>query len=277
MKRNTTAAVIIAVAFAVIRCGSIDETKRTITSSLNNLTNKSDAAPIGTSQEDMTRYRTIAQRLGLVLLDKPTDHNPQTYLQNIEYFRRSPLPDSINRAPEVPRAMSDAEGRRFFFDGLLPLVETANTPSPSTSEFEAAIREGRVVEPPCATTNSQVLEHAARKAALPWVEAIFADPNDYWPTHNVEIQLKHLGWFYYLKPEHVAPPASIGAWSRYTFYGIPGHTGHIFVIFRDMGLHQKDLVGDNTRRSNEPHGHPYRPEGQTVGFWLPPGVYPTRR
>lgn len=226
---------------------------------------------------EMERYERTAERIGLVKLEKPADHDPQTYYNHISYFRQAKLPDSMRGVPSVPRALTEEEGRRFYFDGLLPLVETANTPSPATSEFEAAIKEGRVVEPPCATTNSQVLERAALKAGLPWVAEIFANPRHYYPTHNNEIQLQRLGWSYYLKEEHVSPPASVGAWSRYTFVGVPGHTGHIFVIFKDMGMNARDLVGDNTRRSDEPHGHPYRPEGKTVGFWLPPGVYPMRR
>jgi hypothetical protein len=139
------------------------------------------------------------------------------------------------------------------------------------------VKEGLVVDPPCATVNSQVLEFAARKAGLNWVADLFENPRQYGPTHNNEIQLRTLGWNYFLKTEYVAPPGAVGVWDRYNFYGFPGHAGHIFIIFQDGGVGNGDLVGDNTRRSGDLHGHQYRMPGKTVGFWLPPGIYPKRR
>jgi hypothetical protein len=96
------------------------------------------------------------------------------------------------------------------------------------------------------------------------------------PTHNNEYQLYLLGWNYFLRSEYIAPPASVGIWDRYTFYGLPGHSGHVDIIFKDGGANGPDLVGDNTRREDEKHGHPYRMLGSTQGFWLPPGVYPVK-
>jgi hypothetical protein len=229
------------------------------------------------TDEDMAKWEAKAAEMGTVTLTKPAELDPMTYKKHIEFFKRGIMPPSMKGVPVVPRVLTEDEGRRLFFEGYVPMVETANTPSPSSSEFEHAIQEGRVVEPPCATTTSQVLEHVAAKAGFDWIATVFANPNNYWPTHNIEVQLQQLGWNYYLKSEYVAPPASVGAWDRYTFDKIPGHTGHIFTIFKDGGLNGPDLVGDNTRRSGELHGHPYRAEGKTVGFWLPPGVYPHKR
>lgn len=209
-------------------------------------------------------------------LEPPSQFDPFTHKKHIEFFKRNINPPSMSKVPTASRKMTEDEGRQFYFEGMLPLVLNANNPAPSASEFEAAIREGRVVDPPCATTNSQVLKRASLKAKLPIMANLFSNPHHYYPTHNNEVQLQKLGWFYYLKSEYVSPIGSVGTWSRYTFDKIPGHTGHIFIIFKDGG-NGPDLVGDNTRRSGEDHGHPYRMPGQTVGFWLPPGVYPMEK
>jgi hypothetical protein len=217
-----------------------------------------------------------AEELG-ISLEKPRDHDPLTYKKHITFFAKDITPPSMTGVPRPARAMTEEEGRKYYFEGMLPMVEQANTPSPDKSEFEAAINEGRIVEPPCATTNSQVLERTHIKAGFHEIAKVFANPKHYYPTHNNEFQLQLLGWNYYLKSEFVAPPGAVGAWDRYTFDKIPGHTGHIYILFKDGGIGGTDLVGDNTRRAGEPHGHPYRMPGKTVGFWLPPGVYPAKR
>jgi hypothetical protein len=234
-------------------------------------------SPKSASQADLDAWTQKAAQLGTVTLTRPSDQDPKAHIKAIAYFRESTLPESMNGVPNAPRALTENEGRRLYFTGYLPLVETANKPSPSTSEFEKAIQAGLVVEPPCATTTSQVLKAAATKAGFSWMASMFQNPHDYYPTHNDEIQLARLGFSYYLKSKYVAPPASVGAWDRYTFFGVKDHTGHIFTIFKDGGPNGPDLVGDNTRRSNEPHGHPYREPGNVDGFWLPPGVYPHKR
>lgn len=229
------------------------------------------------SAEDLARWQAKADAMGIITLTKPSDLDPLSYKKNIEFFKRDIFPPSMKGVPLPPRQMTEDEGRQLYFEGYLPLVETANTPSPSTSDFERAIRDGLVVEPPCSTTTSQVLEHAAIKGGFDWVAYVFANPHHYYPTHNNEVQLQLLGWNYYLKSTYIAPPASVGAWDRYTFDKIPGHTGHIFTMFKDGGPDGPDMVGDNTRRSTDQHGHPYRMPGKTQGFWLPPGVYPIKR
>jgi hypothetical protein len=229
------------------------------------------------SPEDLARWQAKVETMGIITLTKPAGHDPLSHKKHIEYFKKGIFPPSMKGLPVPPRQMTEDEGRQLYFEGFLPLVETANTPSPSTSEFEHAIREGLVVEPPCATTTSQVLEHAAAKGGFDWVAFVFANPKNYYPTHNNEVQLQLLGWYYYLKSEFIAPPASVGAWDRYTFDSIPGHAGHIFTMFKDGGPDGPDMVGDNTRRSTDQHGHPYRMPGKTQGFWLPPGVYPIKR
>jgi hypothetical protein len=217
-------------------------------------------------------WSDAAQRVG-VTLSAPKNFDPLTHRKSITYFVRNIMPPSMETVPKAEQPLTAEEGQRFYFEGMLPLVETANKPSPSTSEFQHAINEGLVVEPPCATTNSQVMEHAFRKAKMDNPANLFADPNDYWPTHNNEVQMALLGFHYFLLSEYVAPKGAVGMWDRYTFDGIPGHSGHIFIIFQDTPL----LVGDNTRRESDPHGHPYRAKGEAVGFWLPQGVFPRRR
>ena len=211
-----------------------------------------------------------------ITLTPPEDFEPDTHL-TMRFMHPSDTPESIDDFPHAPREMTAEEGRTLFFDGILPLVNSANNPSPSSSEFEKAVRDGAIVGPACATTNSQVMELSAKKAGLDWIEPLFADPWGYLPTHNNEYQFMLLGWHYYLIDEYVAPRGSVGAWTRYTFYGVPDHTGHIYVTFEDRGPGDSPLVGDNTRRSDEQHGHLHRPAGRPVGFWLPPGVYPKKR
>jgi hypothetical protein len=211
-----------------------------------------------------------------VTLEPPEGFEPDTHL-TMEFFRWETPPKSVGDFPHAPREMTEEEGRALFFKGILPLVNEANTPSPTESEFGLAIAEGMIVGPACATTNSQVLEYAARKADLDWIAEIFENPWGYLPTHNNEYQFMLLGWHYYLMDDYISPAGSMGAWTRYTFYGTPDHTGHIYVTFKDMGANTSPLVGDNTRLSNELHGHLYRPAGRPVGFWLPPGVYPKKR
>jgi hypothetical protein len=231
---------------------------------------------VGTQGTPKSPWIQKAKQLG-ISLEMPDDHDALTYKKHIVFFNKGITPKSMTGVPRPARPMTEEEGRKYYFEGMLPMVEQANTPSPSTSEFEAAIREGRIVEPPCATTNSQVLERTHIKAGFTEVATVFANPKHYYPTHNNEFQIQLLGWNYYLKSEYVAPPGAVGAWDRYTFDSIPGHTGHIFIVFKDGGIGGVDLVGDNTRRSDEPHGHPYRMPGKMVGFWLPPGVYPAKR
>jgi hypothetical protein len=266
--RKIGLALFVASALALSGCGSedFDPSESTPSASLTAETNPK-----------LAEWQKKAASLKVVTLSKPKSFDPLTYKKHISYFAKGIKPESMNGVPQASRKMTEAEGRAFYFDGLLKLVETANKPSPSSSEFEKAINAGRVVEPPCATTNSQVMKAAALKAGQSWIATLFKNPHDYYPTHNNEYQLYLLGWNYYLKSEYVAPPASIGMWDRYTFTGIPGHSGHVYVIFKDGGLNGPDLVGDNTRRKDDPHGHPYRMPGSTQGFWLPPGVYPIKR
>lgn len=213
------------------------------------------------------------KNVDFVSLTPPENFDRNKHL-TLEYMRWETPPKSTGDFPHASRKMTIEEGRKLFFDGILPLVNSANTPSPSSSEFGAAINQGQIVKAACATTNSQVLEFAARKAGLNWMVPLFEDPWGYLPTHNNEYQFMLLGWHYYLMDDYVSPAGSVGAWTRYTFYGIPDHTGHIYITFEDLGADTSPLVGDNTRLSSEPHGHLYRPSGRPVGFWLPPGVYP---
>jgi hypothetical protein len=237
----------------------------------------SSLSPEATPNPKLTAWKKKADSLGIITLSKPEGSDPLTHKKNIAYLGKNITPESMNSVPKAPRKMTEDEGRAFYFDGLLRLVETANTPSPDSSEFEKAIDAGRIVEPPCATTNSQVMKAAAIKAKQQWVATLFENPHNYYPTHNNEYQLYLMGWNYYLKAEYIAPPASIGMWDRYVFTGLPGHSGHVYVIFKDGGLKGPDLIGDNTRQKDELHGHPYRMPGSTQGFWLPPGVYPNKR
>ena len=227
-------------------------------------------------KKETDRWNEMAEELGNVTLEPPADFDPNTHL-TMEFFRWKTPPKSVGDFPHAERKMTEEEGRRLFFDGLLPLIFNANKPDPINSEFGIAISEGMIVGPACATTNSQVLEYASRKAGLEWLAPLFDDPWGYLPTHNNEYQFMLLGWHYFLMDEYVSPTGSVGAWTRYTFYGIPDHTGHIYMTFEDLGPDTSPLVGDNTRQSHEPHGHLYRPKGRPVGFWLPPGVYPVNR
>lgn len=227
-------------------------------------------------KNDLIRWKKQAQKMGGVTLTPPDNFEPDTHM-TLEFMRWENPPASVRDFPHASRELTQNEGRKLFFDGLLPMVLSANNPSPTKSEFGQAIKEGLIVGPACATTNSQVLEYAARKSGLTWLTPLFDNPWGYLPTHNNEYQLMLLGWHYFLMDDYISPMGSVGAWTRYTFYGIPDHTGHIYITFEDRGPDTSPLVGDNTRLANEPHGHLYRPAGRPVGFWLPPGVYPKPR
>lgn len=211
-------------------------------------------------------------------LDKPDGYDLEQSISTIEFFKHS-LPPSVKQL--ASQKLTTAQSKQYFLQGIRRICITANQPSSKTSDFEKAIKEGRVVDPPCATCNSQVMKYAAKLADLPEVATFWSDPNDFWPTHNNEALMRSMGFNYFLYDEFIAPVGAVGVWTRYKFYGIPGHAGHIFMIFQDGGENAANvLVGDNTRKSNERHGHFYRPSqggGSCVGFWLPNGIYPFRR
>lgn len=173
----------------------------------------------------------------------------------------------------VTQTMTEAEGRQFYFTGLLPQAQ-------NKSEFTKAVKEGEVPRygwAQCAVTTSSVLEHAAIKSGVTKLAPIFSrerrehssDPLSC--TDEVEVELRRLGWFYYFKDKWKAPPGAIGLEKgRYNKCGTPDHSGHIYTILEDRGAAANDFIADNGG-----YGHVYK--AATGGFWLPPGVYPLLR
>lgn len=102
----------------------------------------------------------------------------------------------------------------------------------------------------CATTTASVLEGAAIKAGLTNVAELFSklhrDKDEFALTHQVEIMLKRLGFVMYSKATHIAPQGAIGLMAnRYEFAGCKKHSGHVYSIYEDKGVDQKDIICDN--------------------------------
>ncbi len=209
-----------------------------------------------------TKYLTEAKAQGLSL-QKPAD----------ESYLGGHLRLTHTKNVKVDMGMTPDEGRRFYFEGLLPQAQ-------SKSDFVAAVNKGVVSRygwAQCAVTTSSVLEHAALRVSLAAVASRFnkqrrdSSEDLLSCTDEVEVELRRLGWTYYFKNSFVAPTGAIGLEKgRYNKCGTVDHSGHIYTIIKDNGIMEPDVIADNGG-----YNHVYM--APTGGFWLPPGVYPSKR
>lgn len=206
-------------------------------------------------------YQSKADSLGVFLI-APTKIDTSA-CESIWFLKTGS--DKLN-----PNPLKIVEAQKLYFEGMYPQAKSKKLFNEALSR---CVIPSWAASAPCAVTTSQILEEAAIKAGNKRVETIFKDETKYGPTHNVEIQMRNLGWHYYLKTKYVAPCGAIGMWSRYTWNGWPQHSGHIYTIVIDKGPDgRQDTIADNAG-----WGHLYTPSGICEGFWLPQGVYPKLR
>lgn len=175
-----------------------------------------------------------------------------------------------------PHPMTEEQGQRLYFDGMLPIAsskEAFKAVSPTYKDTPDWAKGA-----PCSYSAAMRMEAAYRKAGQPQLADHFKNTDNFGPTHNLEIEMRNMGFNYYPKKDYVAPKGAIGCWSRYTFPPQnptwEQHTGHVYTILEDKGPDgKKDMIADNNGAYNHVYGNP----GKCEGFWLPPGVYPQRR
>ena len=161
--------------------------------------------------------------------------------------------------------LSEEEGRRLYFQGILPILRDKDT-------WNKAISQGRgIASAECALTNSAALETAGKVSGVTSVSSVFANQLQFKCTNQVERALRALGWFYYSKDKYRVPRGAVGVLghesaSQQCSGEWNNHTGHIFMVASDS----PDLVSDNG-------GFNRKYQESTKGFWLPPGVYPQPR
>jgi hypothetical protein len=209
-----------------------------------------------------SKYRPEADARG-ISLQKPAEESALNGYLRLAH----------TKSVKVDMGMTLEEGRRFYFEGLLPQAL-------SKSDFVAAVNKGVVPRygwAQCAVTTASVLEHAALRALLPAVASRFnkqrreSSKDLLSCTDEVEVELKRLGWSYYFKTDFVAPTGAIALEKgRYNKCGTVDHSGHIYTIMKDNGIAEPDVIADNGG-----YNHVYM--APTGGFWLPPGVYPAKR
>lgn len=206
----------------------------------------------------------------------------------------------------VDRGLSEEEGRKIFEAGILPILQSADTFMEATAEGRQELdKRGNylgIKKFPCAYSVSCVMKYLAGKLGLEKVAELFQDP---FKVENirvteVEIKLRSLGFFYYLKDNYLAPRGAIGTRERNNH----DVSGHIYFITKDgskrtefpnpdQGNLQdiregkpekgidgprwkiKDLHAENLHFFD--HVYLQWENGYTEGFWLPPGIYPLKR
>ena len=86
----------------------------------------SEKAPLETTQHQIPKDVTLTPPMGF---------NPNSHLE-MEFFRWQEPPRSINDFERPTRKMTTEEGRQLFFEGIIPMIESANFPDPVSSEFD---------------------------------------------------------------------------------------------------------------------------------------------
>lgn len=209
-------------------------------------------------------YQHLADSLGLFLIAPPDIDT--SACQDLWFTK-----DGSNELNMDPISIED--GQKLYFDGLF---YQANSKQLWEEALARCVIPPWAASAPCAVTCSQIIEEAAIKAGISKVELAFKNENEFGPTHNVEIAMRNLGWYYYYKTKYIAPRGAIGLWGgRFVFYGWPQHSGHIFTILEDKGpIGRDELIADNGG-----WGHIYAASGDAgiEGFWLPNGVFPQLR
>lgn len=208
--------------------------------------------------------------------------------------------------------LTDAEGRKLFEEGILPILQSKETFMKATKEGEGKLKQlvaqgqdkYNISAAPCAYSVSCVMKSLAEKLGLATVKALFQDPCliDNVQVTGVEKKLRRLGFLYFLKKDYLAPRGAIGArWPRKN-KDKSNESGHIYFITKDgekrtqfpnpenrwddqQGKHEtgingpkwqiKDLHAENLHFFD--HVYMQSGNGYTEGFWLPPGIYPLKR
>jgi len=205
--------------------------------------------------------------------------------------------------------LSDAEGCRLFEQGILPILQSADTFMTAAAEgkHELNLHPGRtdIKEASCAYSVSCVMKYIAKELKFDKVKNLFNNTfeDDCVQVTGVEKKLRRLGFLYFLKEDYLAPRGAIGARApRWKYQGTENGSGHIYFITKDgakrtqfpnpenywddqQGKHEtgingpkwqiKDLHAENLDFFD--HVYMQWDNGYTEGFWLPPGIYPLKR
>jgi hypothetical protein len=201
--------------------------------------------------------------------------------------------------------LTDAEGCQLFEQGILPILQSADTFMTATTQgqHELDLHPGRtdIKEASCAYSVSCVMKYIAKKLGFDKVKNLFNNTfeDDCVRVTGVEKKLRRLGFLYFLKKDYLAPRGAIGARApRWKYHGTKDGSGHIYFITKDgakrtqfpnpgqendpaeQGINGpkwqiKDLHAENLHFFD--HVFMQSGNGYTEGFWLPPGIYPLNR
>ena len=201
--------------------------------------------------------------------------------------------------------LTDAEGCQLFEQGILPILQSADTFMTAAAEgkHELNLHPGRtdIKEASCAYSVSCVMKYIAKELKFDKVKNLFNNTfeDDCVQVTGVEKKLRRLGFLYFLKKDYLAPRGAIGARApRWKYQGTENGSGHIYFITKDGA---KRTQFPNPGQENEPaetgingpkwqikdlhaenldffdHVYIQWENGYTEGFWLPPGIYPLKR
>jgi hypothetical protein len=201
--------------------------------------------------------------------------------------------------------LTDAEGCQLFEQGILPILQSADTFMTAAAEgkHELNLHPGRtdIKEASCAYSVSCVMKYIAKELKFDKVKNLFNNTfeDDCVQVTGVEKKLRRLGFLYFLKKDYLAPRGAIGARApRWKYQGTENGSGHIYFITKDGA---KRTQFPNPGQENEPaetgingpkwqikdlhaenldffdHVFIQWENGYTEGFWLPPGIYPLKR
>lgn len=183
-------------------------------------------------------------------------------------------------------AISEYEGQKLFFEGMLPVLASQQSFSESTIEGQKIARNYPYLQnAPCAYSVTSAMRTAATLAGVPQVRDALPLMGKSGPIHTCTVEdeytFRRLGFNYFDKNKYIAPLGAIGLLndrSAGDCHIKSKHiAGHIYFVMEDRGPRgYKDLISDNFTRYNIIYKAPGAETG-TEGFWLPPGVYPRTR
>lgn len=217
--------------------------------------------------------------------------------------------EKIQHAVATPadRKLSEADGRKLFEAGILPILQSENTFMNATAEGQQILNKlvaqnkdkYGIKQAPCTYSVSCVMKYIAEQLGFEAVKELFQDPCllDNVQVTGVETKLRRLGFLYFFKQEYLAPRGAIGVRAE---RDSEGKSGHIYFITKDGAKRTqfpnphpgnlrdkpekgidgpkwkiKDLHAENLHFFD--HVYIQWEYGYTEGFWLPPGVYPFKR
>lgn len=205
--------------------------------------------------------------------------------------------------------LTDAEGRKLFEKGILPILQSKDSFMQATAKGEQILAQlvaqnqdnYGIHHAPCAYSVSCVMKYIAEILGFATVKNLFQDPCliDNVQVTGVEKKLRRLGFNYFLKKDYFAPHGAIGViWPR----NGQDISDHIYFITKDgekrtefpnpenswddgQGQHEKGINGEKWQIKDlhaenlDFFDHVYMQwtNGYTEGFWLLPGIYPLKR